>query len=227
MADDAADSKASNNATGGATTPSTAAARVRRVALTVLFSAILVIARLRRLRRQPRSWLWFRILTGLAGAALIWRFVRGGGGAASLITGLALVAVAVLSRAHSETRSVDDVARELDALVVLNGGAFSAAEAAHPDVRIFVHPERLLVLTRTFDRIAEIPFAALRDVSTIPAGSNGRRSANVWELRIEWESDTRQSGRFLYHGAFAEHLARVAGRTITSVWKKNLPVLPA
>jgi hypothetical protein len=221
MAGDPAQTTASQN---GARREN-ATVRARRFGIAVLFSAILLIPRLRRLRKRPRAWMLVRILAGFAGAALAWRFARDGGGAVSLILGLALAAGAILTRARPERKSVDDVARELEALVVLNGGAFSAADARIPQVSIFVHPERLMVLTPAFECLADIPLTAMRGVCTIPAGTNGHRSAEAWELRIDWESSGPQAARFVYHGVFAEHLARIAGQTITSVWKKSLPIV--
>jgi len=205
-----------------------ASTRMRRLALAALFTVILLIPRLRRLRRRPGGWLAFRAVVGLAGAALIWRFARDGASSASLVAGVALIVFAALVRARPQKKSVDDVARELGALVIVNGGDCSAAAgSAHRHVNIFVHPERLIVVTSTFEPLAEIPFARLRQISTSPAGANGDRGSEAWELKIDWESGGPQETIFYYEGTFAEHLARVAGQTITSVWKKSLPVLPS
>lgn len=202
-------------------------ARARRLVLAALFTVILLIPRLRRLRRRPAGWLAFRAVVGMAGAALILRFARAGAGAASLVAGIVLIAFAALVRARPEKKSADDVARELGALVVVNGGDFFAAGNAHHHVNIVVNPERLVVMTSTFEPLAEIPLGHLRRISTSPAGANGHRGREVWELKIDWESGGAQEARFHYQGTFAEHLARVAGQTITTVWKKNLPVLPS
>jgi len=200
--------------------------RARRLAIAILFSVILLIPRLRRLRRHPKAWLVLRIVVATAGVALIWRFARLGGGPASLAVGLALLIVGVVVRARPEKKTVDDVARELDALVVVNGGDFSGDGNQHSDVSIAVGTERLVVLTRAHQRLAEIPLGATRQISTGLAGANGHRSSAVWELRIDWESEGCETARFRFQGTFAEHLARVAGQTIISVWKKSLPVIP-
>ncbi len=199
--------------------------RARRLGIAILFSTILLIPRIRRLRRRPRAWLIARLVLGIGGAALIWRVARSDAGLGSLILGVVLVAFGALVRARPEKKSVDDVARELEALVVVNGGDFSAAGSSHRNVSIYVKPERLVVLTRAFEPLAEIPLASLRQISTEPVGANGHRSAGAWEVRLDWEAEGTQAARFHYHGTFAEHLARVAGQTITSVWKKSLPVL--
>ncbi|HEV3277171.1 MAG TPA: hypothetical protein VG860_10175 [Terriglobia bacterium] len=220
-----------------------ASERARRIALAVLFGAILLISRVRRWHRQPRAWLTVRIVAGLAGAGLIWRFARDGGGPASGIAGAALAAFGAFVGTRRESKTVDDVARELEALVVLNGGAFSAdGSPPRREVSIFVHSERLVVLTRSFQRLAEIPLNSVREISTGPVAANGNPRAEAWELRIDREPVGRElagretggressglaTARFRYQGAFAEHLARVAGQTIRSVWKKGLPVLRA
>lgn len=201
--------------------------RARRLALAALFTVILLIPRSRRLRRRPRAWLVFRAVAGFAGAVLVWRFSRDGASSASLVAGAVLILFAALVRARPQKRTTDDVARELGALVVVNGGDFAVGGTAHRDVSIFVHPERLLVLTPAFEALADIPLARLRQISTGPAGVNGHRDADGWELTIDWESEGQQEARFHYRGTFAEHLARVAGQTITTVWKKSLPVLPS
>jgi hypothetical protein len=202
-----------------------ARSRARRLAIAILFSAILLIPRLRRLRRRPGPWLVLRTLVAAAGGVLIWRFLRLDGGPRSLVIGAVLVILGVAVRARPEKKTVDDVARELDALVVVNGGDFSGAGNTHRDVNIAVGPERLIVLTRAFEKLAEIPLDATRQISTGPAGANGHRSSAVWELRIDWESEGPETARFRFQGTFAEHLARVASQTITSVWKKSLPVI--
>lgn len=202
-------------------------ARVRRLGIALLFAVILLIPRLLRWRRRPAEWLAVRLAAGAAGLALILWFTLGGGGAGSLTGGVALAAFAALVRARPETKGADDVARELEALVVVNGGSLPEATGAARAVNIFVNPERLVVLTRAFERVAEIPLAGVFDVSAVPVGTNGRKNLEAWELRIGWDSGSRQVICFRYQGVFAEHLARVAGQTITSVWKRTLPVLPS
>src|SRR5260370_13053090 len=45
--------------------------RLRQLAVAVLFALVLLIPKILHLRRNPRSWMLFRIFLGVAGAALV------------------------------------------------------------------------------------------------------------------------------------------------------------
>ena len=207
--------------------------RLKRAGLAFLFSAVLLIPRVRRLRRRVRVWTLVRVLAVVAGAWLGWQFARGTADVPSLSLAIALVILGLFVRARPERKSVDDAAREINALVVLNGGAWikEGRSKPVPKVSIFVVPDRLAVFTHTLQRVAEIPLASLRQVSAHPAApstapENGDRAAQPWEIEILWTSaGEAHSATFRFQGFFAEHLARVAEQTITSVCKKQLPVL--
>jgi len=213
---------------------------VKRTALALLFSAILLIPRLRRLRRRLWAWSAIRVAASLGGVWLIWRFSYAGAGAGRLLCGLALVAFGLLVQARPEGKPTDGLARELNALIVVNGGSFFAAPARKPvrGVSIFVNPERLLVIDPRQRQLVEIPLASLRELkthnsadgsppvagSTWPHETAGGGS-QPWNLEIVWESGEVRTSTFRYEGFFAEHLARVAETTLRGVWKKGLPVL--
>jgi len=211
--------------------------RAKRAAMAVLFSAILLIPRLRRLRRRPLPWTFVRLAALAAGAWLIWRFARGhaaagaahGPAVSSLLFGIVLAAFGLLMRSRRETRSIDAVARELGALVALNGGSFVSGDGAKPvpHSQVAVCPERLIVLAANHQTVEEIPIAAIRRLLASPAlDLKGQKAQTpAWQLEVEWESSGPRTGRFVFSGFFAEHLARVAEQTIASQWKKALPVL--
>ena len=203
--------------------------RARRAALALLFSLILVIPRLRRLRRRVWAWTMVRCLELVAGALLVWRFARDGAGLGSLMLGLVLIALGALVRARPLRKSVDDVTRELDSLVALNGGTFCGQNGTKPvrDVTIFVGSERLLVLTRTQQQLAEIRVGDLRQVQVERVSDKAGGKQGRYDLLIALGKDRSRVLRFCYEGTFAEHLARVAQDTISSVWKRSLPVFPA
>jgi len=221
-------------------------ARAKRAAMAVLFSVILLIPRIRRLRRTVWAWTLVRCVAVLAGAALLWQFATGRleAGAAGqphgikpLLFGIGLMVLGALLKARPEKPSLDQLARELETLVVVNGGCFLPPNGLKPtpEANIFVGSERLLVLTRQRRQIAEIPLPRMRHVAaysnSLSSLSSGGASADrhshrtVWELEVTWESGEPQRACFRYEGVFAEHLARVAEQTIRSVWKKGLPVL--
>ncbi len=194
--------------------------------MAVLFSAILLIPRLRRLRRNVRAWTAVRIVLLAGGALLLWRaFAQNGESTVFLACGIVLVLLGTVVRARPLRKPIDAVARELDALVVLNGGFLLDSPdpervGSHaPRISIFVCATVLRVLDASYRELLEIPVAmirkiAVREDSAIPPGA--------WRLDIVGESG---SWSFRYEGAFAEHLARVAEQTLHEVWKKGLPVI--
>jgi hypothetical protein len=195
----------------------------KRAAMGALFFLILFIPRLRRLRRRVWAWSLVRVIAVLSGGVLIWHYTRAQAGAGFLLGGLVLIALGVLVRDKPQAKTTEEKARELGALVVLNGGTFLAASGAeHPDVQIFVFPERLLVLDGREEAVGEISLARLQHYAAHPASSEAVEEGKPWELEIAGES---ASARFRYEGFFAEHLARVAETTLGNLLRKELPVL--
>jgi hypothetical protein len=217
------------------TTPTTAPMSVRlwhalrKAALSVLFAAILVIPKVGRLRRKIWEWSAVRILVASLGCLLGWRYKHANGGVVDLVVGVALMAFGLLVRAKPEAKSVDAQARELDALVVLNGGAFIPAGNERPSrlVRIFVNPDRLFVVDEHEHTLEEIPLVRVRELEAcpIPAAGESEAEAQTWDLRITWESKDMRTARFRYDGVFAEHLARVAETTVRNLLRRDLPAL--
>ena len=203
----------------------TFAQRAKHAALFVIFGAILIIPRIRRLRRRFGAWALVRL--GAAGCAtwLGWRYKHAGGGWASLAASLLLFAFSLLVRAKPEAKSVDAVTRELGALIVLNGGTFCSTPDAIPirKAQIFVHPERIIVQDSSEHGLLAIPFTRLRSISAYPSSQGS--DAKLWEVEIEWLSDVPCKTTFQYAGTFAEHLAEVTESTLRSQWSKGLPIL--
>jgi hypothetical protein len=204
---------------------------LRKAALSVLFAAILVIPKVGRLRRRIWEWSAIRILVASLGCLLGWRYKHANGGVVDLVVGIALMAFGLLVRAKPEAKSVDAQARELDALVVLNGGAFSPAGNERPSrlVRIFVNLDRLFVVDEHEHTLEEIPLVRVRELEArpIPAAGESEAEAQTWDLEITWESKDMRTARFRYDGVFAEHLARVAETTVRNLLRKDSPVLGA
>jgi len=202
---------------------------LKKGALSVLFAAILVIPKVRALRRKIWEWSAVRIAVALLGCLLGWRYKHANGGVADLVVGVALMAFGLLVRAKPEPKSVDAQARELDALVVLNGGAFIPAGSERPSclVSIFVNPDRLFVVDEREHSVEEIPLIRVRELTSRPALAEGESEAEAqtWDLEITWESKDMRTVRFRYDGVFAEHLARVAETTIRNLLRKELPII--
>lgn len=199
-----------------------------RSAIAVAFSAILLIPRLRKLRRTAAVWNVVRAVCLACGVVLVWRGLVSNAGAvdaALVIPGIGLILLGSLVRARPLQRAVDDVARELEALVVLNGGTLIACADGSgrnhpaPQTNIFVSPHVLRVLDSGHQKLLEIPVAGIREIAV---QSDPTLPDHGWSLRIVGESGV---SCFLYEGVFAEHLARIAEKTVLAMWKKGLPVI--
>ena len=202
---------------------------LKRAGLSVLFTVILIIPKIRALRRKPWEWSGVRLVTAGLGCLLGWRYKHANGGIVDLVSGVVLMAFGLLVRTKPQAKPVDAQAHELDALVVLNGGAFIPHGADRPSriVRIFVNPDRLFVIDEREHSLEEIPVVRVRQLEAqpVPAPGEPEADAQTWDLAISWESNEMRTARFRYHGVFAEHLARVAENTVRNVLRKELPVL--
>ncbi len=201
----------------------------KKAALAVLFSAVLLIPRIRRLRRRPRLWNAIRLSAAAVGAWLVWRAAHTQAAWGSLVGGTILLALAVAMRPQPLTKSLDELARELEALAALNGGEFvpDSEGARAPGAKILVAAERLVVVDRSHRSLLEIPVRSIRRVASGPSSgdSSNAREGAPWRLEITWEAGRTQAAVFLFEGFFAEHLARVAENTLRSLMRKELPVL--
>jgi hypothetical protein len=188
--------------------------RLRRAVLFVLFGLVLLIPQTLALRRRRTLWNGLRFLTAVVGALLIGSGKGGELGVWALPAGVAFLALALLARPAKEGKTVDAVAKELGALIVLNGGRLRLG-SQDSAAQLFLSPEALHVLDLRHEPLLEIPLAAVREVRATPDGNN-------WKLVVESEAGATA---FQYDGFFAEHLARVAETTLRSQLRRELPVL--
>lgn len=188
--------------------------RARDAALWIFFALMLLIPKTLALRR--RRWLWNTLRVGLAlvGAMLLAAGGRDPTARLSPVLGLLLILLALLPRPPPQGTTVDERARELGALVVVNGGRLLNGET-NPEVRLFVGPERLHALDPRQQPCLEIPLNAVTSLAV-------EQAENGWRLLIEW---SQGSAEFHYQGHFAEHLARVADTTLRSQVRRELPVV--
>ncbi|MGH9787555.1 MAG: hypothetical protein ACRD4U_02480 [Candidatus Acidiferrales bacterium] len=184
--------------------------RLRRAGLFILFGLVLLIPKTLGLRRRRDLWNVLRLMAGVVGAVLLFDKL---GGLWSALAGLLLLLFALFVRPVKEGKTADDQARELGALIVLNGGRLR--QAGGDVVRFFLTPVSLHALDlKHRDRLV-IPLASVRAVWA-------EEARDGWRLRIEWEGGEAESD---YDGFFAEHLARVAETTLRSQLRRELPVL--
>src|SRR5262249_6910077 len=189
--------------------------RLERAALFAVFALVLMIPKALGLRRQFRVWNVMRVVVALLGALLVVAPGSGASGRWIAVVGLALFLVALLLPPSEKGKSVDDQARELGALVVVNGGVFRTAEGQRVPAQLFVARQRVLALDRAHHPLLEIP---LENIQAVRA----EKSNGGWRLCVLWRD---AAAEFCYQGIFAEHLARVAETTLRNLLHHELPVL--
>jgi len=190
--------------------------RLRHIAIGALFAIVLLVPRLLHLRRNPQAWLLFRIVLGLAGAALVVLPLSLWNNWLASIAGLALFLIAALLPGARPDTTTDEKARELGAFVVVNGGRYFPGNAPAATAQLFVGAEHIWALDSHFQPLVVIPVA---DMTSARAEEFDDR----WLVRIRWAD---HHAELVYRGVFAEHLARVAESTLQSVMRPSLPVLP-
>jgi len=190
------------------------AVRLRRAVLWVIFGSILMIPKINRLRRHTRGWTFSRIVASLAGLVMIAVGAAEQHKFAIIASGVLLLLFALLLPPERPKLSVDERAKELGALIVVDGGVYRDAQAPQR-AKLFIGVDRLWVLNSGLVVLSEIPLQELREVVVEPAGSD-------WKLRLDCD---RIAAEFLYRGNFAEHLARVADETLRSRLHRQLSVL--
>ena len=202
--------------------------RVKHAGLFLLFGTLLFIPRIRRLRRRVWEWSLARLAVAACATWLGWRYKHAGAGPATLVLSLLLFAFSLLVRAKPEEKSADDLARELDALIVLNGGVFRLSPDSLPvaPAEIFVRPTSIIVVGPKERRLLEIPFAKVRNL-TVHGVNDKAGKTEEWAVEVTWMADRLITTSFEYDGTFAEHLARVTESTLRSQWTKDLPIIPS
>jgi hypothetical protein len=190
--------------------------RLLHLVIATLFALVLLIPKILQARRNPRSWMLFRIFLALAGAALVIVPLGASSSYAPAVLGLTMFISAILLPPAKPDSKIDNTARALGALVVVNGGKFKLGDASSFPAQLFVGAEQISVRDSLLQSFLEIPVSEI--TSAQAEESHGR-----WFLRINWAGKTAV---FAYRGVFAEHLTRVAETTIRSVRRPALPVLP-
>jgi hypothetical protein len=205
------------------TAPATAAspdegssARFRNLLIGASFALVLLIPKLLSIRRNAQSWMAFRIFLGFAGAALVVLPLGLWNSWLAAIAGLGMFMAAILLPPAKPHNVSDDKARELGALVIVNGGKYQPGNAAPAPVQLFVGAEQIWALDAHFEPLLVIPAAEI-------TSANAVQYKERWILQVRWLDNAAE---FSYQGIFAEHLARVAESTLGSVMHSPLPILP-
>jgi hypothetical protein len=193
-------------------------ARLRNLVIGAMFAAVLLIPKLLRIRRNAQSFMAFRIFLGFAGAALVILPLSLWNSWLAAIAGLAMFLAAILLPPAEPRTIPDEKARELGALVIVNGGKYQPGNTAPAFVQLFVGAERIWALDSQFQPLLVIPAAEILSANAIEA-----RAKNHWVLQVRWSNNVAE---FAYQGIFAEHFARVAESSLNTVMHSPLPILP-
>jgi hypothetical protein len=191
-----------------------ALARLQKMFIGALFAGVLLVPKILNLRRDERSWTLFRVLLGIAGAALVilplafWNSWLAG------IAGLAMFLTAALLPPALTTVTADDKARELGALVVVNGGKTRMSNEVSVPVRLLVGTDNIWALDSHLKTRLTIPVAEVSSVYS-------EELENGWVVRLRRPNNVEE---FAYRGVFAEHFAKVAENSIRGVMRPGLPV---
>jgi hypothetical protein len=190
--------------------------RLRNAGIGALFAVVLVLPKLLHIRRDERSWTAFRILLGIAGASLVVLPLAIWNSWLAAIAGLAMFLTAALLPPAKPDTLVDDKAKELGVLVVVNGGKYQPGTGPAASVQLFIGATNIWALNSHLHPLVTIPVTG---ISSVLAEEN----SHGWVVRVRWAD---RMAEFSYAGIFAEHLARVAESTIRGVTPSSLPILP-
>jgi hypothetical protein len=190
--------------------------RLRNAGIVGLFAIALFIPKIVHLRRNEGSWFAFRIALAVVGASFVLLPLALWDSYLLSVVGLAMFIGAILLPSARPDTTADEKARELGALVVVNGGEYQPGNAPASRAMMYIGVENIWALDKHFQPLLVIP---VRELTVAKAES----AAGVWYLRLRWADHTAELS---YRGIFAEHLAHVAQRTVQSVMRPALPVIP-
>ena len=167
--------------------------------------------------RKTHSWLFFRIVLGLGGAALVIFPVASGNSYIFPVVGLVMFIVATLLLPAKPRSTLEEKARELGALVVVDGGRYRFPDSSSSvRVQLFACADRISVLDTRFRLLFEIPTAEITSFLALQAEKG-------WFLEVIWSA---HAAEFFYRGISAEHLVRVAESALRRVTPAPAPVIP-
>ena len=193
-----------------------ALARMQKMLIGALFAGVLLVPKILNLRRDERSWTAFRVLLGLAGAGFVILPLAFWNSWLAAIAGLAMFLTAALLPPAIANETADDKARELGALVVVNGGKTRMANSVAVPVRLLVGAENIWALDSRLQTRLVIPVGEVSSVYS-------EEAENGWVVRLRRPNSVEE---FAYRGVFAEHFAKVAENTIRGVMRPGLLVQP-
>jgi|SRR5690242_1666324 len=190
--------------------------RLRHEFDALLFAAAQLAPKLRRLRHNPSSWFAIRLVMGVTGAALVVLPLSFGYFLILPILGMALFLTAALLPPAPHEVTDDEIAHELGAHRVLEGGDYQAGTVLGFPAKIFVGSDDLWVLDPLHRTLLAIPIAEI-------GSANAEETAGKWAFRICWSGG---QALFAYDGIFAERHAQAAQETIRDAMRQQHPAKP-
>lgn len=166
--------------------------------------------------RKTRSWVFFRIVLGLAGAALVIFPVASGNSYIFSVAGLIMFVAAIMLVTAKPRTTLQEKARELGAQVVVDGGHYRLPNSSSSaPVQLFVASDRIFALDGKFRLRLEIPAAEITSFLAFQEGKN-------WFLEVIWST---QAAEFFYRGASAGRLALAAEDAIRRIAPTGAPAV--
>lgn len=189
--------------------------RLRALLVSATFAAIRFGQAILRIRHSNNSWLIFRILLGMAGAALVVLPLSLWSNWLAAPVGLTMFLASILLPPARPDLNVNEKARELGVLMVVNGGSYKLGENLRAHVRLFIGAEDVFALNSRLQPLLIMPCAEITSTNLI-------RRHGRWVLQVFW---AEEASEFSYHGVFAEHFARAAQTSVAGVMLPPRPLL--
>lgn len=168
-------------------------------------------------RHKAGSWMLFRVVLGVVGAALVIFPVTSGNGYVFSVAGLVMFVAAILFSPAKPKVTLEDKARELGALTFVDGGRYRLPDSSSSvPVQLIVSAGRIYALDAKFHPLVEIPAGEITSFLAI-------ETEKGWFLEIIWSAHTAE---FYYRGVSAERLAHAAEDAIRKVAPAPAPLVP-
>lgn len=167
--------------------------------------------------QKAGSWMLFRVVLGVVGAALVIFPVTSGNGYVFSVAGLVMFVAAILFPPAKPRVTLEDKARELGALTVVDGGKYRLPDSSSSvPVQLIVSAGRIYALDAKFRPLVEIPAGEISSFLALQAERG-------WFLEIIWAA---HAAEFYYRGVSAEGLAHAAENAISKVAPAPAPLAP-
>jgi hypothetical protein len=187
--------------------------RTRDMAIVGLFAMAMLIPKIIHLRRSQRSWFAFRIALAVVGASFVLLPLALWNSYLISVLGLAMFTCSILLPSARPDTTIEEKARELGALTVVNGGQYQPGNALPAAVQLFASVDNIWALDEHYHPLLVVP---VRELTSAHAECTTKGN---WFLRIAWAD---HAAEFSYRGIFAGHRAHIAERALQSVMRPLL-----